>query len=314
MQQSLSAEHLKCLFAGLLFAVLWTSAGCLISYYAGDTRIFLDEWRRVQVFPCLALATWLLLLSRSGIFPDRLRRLVQDGFSPPTGLADRRMRVLITITICLLAAATSIGMGFNAKGPTLAFFWATATLSGLIAGFVMVHTIHMIVTIHQLREAKIKTFTYSPAQTPQLREVVSYFATFSLILSIAYLFAFIGTMNGLWTGNPQYIHGVQLFWPVVYVPVCSVALLYPHLSVHWLIQDQKERILLPYQREIDNLLSEQQDLKSDDVQRVNALAQFFDRMNSTPDYVVDLGLAVKTAMPLFLNLAILFAKNLLGQT
>src|ERR1700761_2551302 len=135
MQQSLSAEHLRFLFTGLLFAALWTSAGCLISYFTGDFRMFLDEWRRVQAFPCIALATWLLLLSRSGIFPDRLRRLVQDGASPPAGLADRRLRLLILSAIWLLAAATSIGMGFDASGPTLVFFWATATLSGLIAGF-----------------------------------------------------------------------------------------------------------------------------------------------------------------------------------
>jgi hypothetical protein len=204
-------------------------------------------------------------------------------------------------------------MGFDGRGPILIFYWATAIISGLMAGFVMVHTVHVIMVIHQLRTANVKMFSYSPARTPELRDVVGYFATFSLILSVAYLFAFLGTINGSWIGNPEFVRGVQLFWPIVYVPVCTTALLYPHIAVHRLIKAQKERVVFSYHREIDGLLAEYQNLRNEDVQRVNTISQFLERMNSTPDYVIDFGLAIKTAMPLVFNLIILMAKNLIGQ-
>jgi hypothetical protein len=213
----------------------------------------------------------------------------------------------------ILAATTSIGMGFNAPWPIILFFWATAILAGLLAGIVMVHTIDMIVTIHQLQKVDLKTFHYAPARTPELKDIVTYFATFALILSIAYFFAFIGIMRGRWLGNPLFIHGAQLFWPLIYVPVCSAALLYPHFVVHWLIQREKEHTLFSYQQEIDNLLVGYPTLGNDEVQRVNTLAQFLDRVIGTPDYVIDFGISIRTLTPLVLNLVMLFAKPVLAQ-
>jgi drug/metabolite transporter (DMT)-like permease len=118
---SLAIKHLKFLLIGVLAATIWTLVGCFVAYLVSDLRGFLDEWRRVQVLPCLAFATWLLLLSRSPIFPGRIRRLVQPGHPVPRGLDDQRIRASIVVAVTLLAAAISIGMGFNAQGPTLLY-------------------------------------------------------------------------------------------------------------------------------------------------------------------------------------------------
>jgi hypothetical protein len=311
--RSLAAENLKYLLVGLVAAGLWTAVGGSIAYFTTDLQEFVAEWRSLQAFPSLALATWLLLLSHSALFQERISRLVKESSDKPSGFTSKRSRWAVVVAFSCLGPCTLIGMGFNAHGPILIFYWATAIISGFMAGLVMVHTMHVIMVIHQLRAANVKMFSYSPARTPELREVVGYFATFSLILSIAYLFAFLGTINGRWIGNPQFIHGVQLFWPIVYVPVCTTALLYPHIAVHRLIKTQKERVVFSYHREIDSLLGEYQNLNNEAVQRVNTISQFLERMNSTPDYVVDFGLAIKTVMPLVFNLVILFAKSLMGQ-
>lgn len=311
--RSFAAENLKYLLAGLVAATLWTAVGGTIAYFTADVQEFVAEWRRLQALPSLALATWLLLLSQSGLFETRISRLMKESSARPSGFRSKGSRWTVVIAFSFLGPGTLIGMGFNAHGPLLMFYWATAIISGFMAGLVMVHTVHVVMVIHQLRPANVKMFSYSPAQTPELREVVGYFATFSLILSIAYLFAFLGTINGRWTGNPQFVHGVQLFWPIVYVPVCTTTLLYPHIAVHRLIKTQKERVVVSYHREIDGLLGEYQNLNNESVQRVNTISQFLERMNSTPNYVIDFGLAIKTVTPLVFNLIILSAKTLMGQ-
>jgi hypothetical protein len=107
-----------------------------------------------------------------------------------------------------------------------------------------------------------------------------------------------------------------VFWPIIYVPICSVALIYPHLAVHRLIQREKEKILLSCQEDMDGLLTRFRDLKTEDIDRTNTLAQLFDRIAATPNYVVDFGIAVRTVLPLLLNVISFFAKAALshGQT
>jgi hypothetical protein len=103
--------------------------------------------------------------------------------------------------------------------------WTTAAASCLAAGVVTLHTIDLLLVVHRLQTTEIKAFRYSPARTPELRYLINYFTSFTLLLSIAYSFAFAGTIKGHWTGNPAYIQTVQLFWPLIYVPICSAALL-----------------------------------------------------------------------------------------
>src|SRR6476661_6570052 len=82
-QSSLATEQLKFLFVGLLTGACWTSLGCLIAYTNSDLKMFIEEWCRVQIFPCLVFAIWLLLLARSNIFANRIRRLVGEGSPSP---------------------------------------------------------------------------------------------------------------------------------------------------------------------------------------------------------------------------------------
>jgi hypothetical protein len=90
-------------------------------------------------------------------------------------------------------------------------------------------------------------------------------------------------------------------------------LIYPHVVIHKLIQREKERTLSLYQQDIDELLSNYGDLKTEEIERTNTLAQLFDRVTATPDYVIDVGIAVRTVLPLVFNLATLFAKTAMGQ-
>jgi hypothetical protein len=117
------------------------------------------------------------------------------------------------------------------------------------------------------------------------------------------------TLSPNWTGSKEYVDAVRLFWPFIYVPTCSVALIYPHLVVHRLIQREKEKTLLSCERDIDNLLTRYGDLKKEEIDRTNTLAQLFDRIAGTPNYVVDLGIAVRTIIPLVFNILTLLVKS-----
>jgi len=203
-------------------------------------------------------------------------------------------------------------MGFDATGTSLWFMWVTCAAICTAAGYLTLHAVDILFIVHRLEKGGINVFSYAPARTPEFREIIGYFTTFTAILSVGYAFAFVATLRGHWTGNKQYIEIIQWFWPVVYVPICSLALVYPHVVLHNLVQRAKERILNSYQIQIDRLLTEYQGLKVDDVQRVNNLAQLFDRISATPNYVIDLGVAFRTVIPFAFNLAILFAKPALG--
>jgi hypothetical protein len=130
---------------------------------------------------------------------------------------------------------------------------------------------------------------------------------------MGYAFALLGTLAPTWTGSPHYIEAVRVFWPIIYVPICSVALVFPHLAIHRLIQREKEKTLLSCQEDMDGLLTRFRDLKTEDIDRTNTLAQLFDRIAATPNYVVDFGIAVKTVLPLLVNVISFFAKAALSH-
>ncbi|NVO14424.1 MAG: hypothetical protein HXX10_10340 [Rhodoplanes sp.] len=299
---------------GLGVAVIWTLAGVVIAFLQGDLKTFIAEWLSLQGSFLIWFGTWLVLIARSGALIDRASRISIDGSIVTEGIIGRRTRVLIAGTIAVAGTASLIGMGFNASGAIQLFMWGTAGAVCVAAGVVTLHTVDLIMVIHKLQFRGIKTFQYAPARTPELRNLINYFTTFTLILSIAYSFAFAGTMKGHWTGRQDYIEAVQFFWPLIYVPICSAALIYPHLAMHGLIKKSKEQILISYQSEIDNLLINYKSLDNEGVQKVNSLVQLFDRISGTPDYVVDLGIAIRTSLPLLFNVAIIVAKPILGQT
>jgi len=199
-------------------------------------------------------------------------------------------------------------MGFASQGPVLVFMWITCALVCLASGIVTLHCLEVLAVLHNLRAQEIKVFRYAPARTPELRSVVGYFSSFSLLMSVGYAFALIATFKAHWSGPSDYVEGVRLFWPIVYVPTCSIALIYPHLIIHQMIRREKEQTLASCQQDIDQLLSKYSELKTEDIERTNTLAQLFDRIIATPDYVVDVGIAVRTMLPLVLNLLTLLAK------
>lgn len=294
-------------------AVMWTLIGGAIAFRQGELADVVAEGQRLQGPLLIGLGTWLFLIARSGALESRARRITSDIRMPPDALTHPGLRALLIGTIAVVGTGSLIGLGFNGSGAVLVFMWITsATICGA-AGFVTAHTVDLVLVVHGLEKAGIRTFIYAPARTPELRDLIKYFTSFTFILSVAYLFAFAATIKGHWTGNPSYIEAVQWFWPLVYVPICSVALIYPHVVMHRLILQAKERTLISYQTEIDKLLENYQGLKNDEVQRINTLAQIFDRINATPNYVIDFGIAIRTGLPLAFNLVILIAKPIIDQ-
>jgi hypothetical protein len=298
---------------GIAVAATWTLVGFATALLQGDENHFIVEWTRMQAFPCLALGVWLLLIAKSGALRNRLRRLTKEGIAAPEGIMSRRLRVLIVLTVAVAGTIIFINMGFNAKGALLGFMWALCVFICVLAGIVTLHGVEMIAAIHNLQEIELKTFRYAPARTPELRELVSYFTFFSLLFTLAYGFACIGTLNGRWTGNRTFIEAAQWFWPAIYVPVCTIALLYPHFVVHRLIRRSKENTLSSYQRDIDGLLGEYESLDAGRVERINSLAQLFDRISATPNYVFDFGIASRAVLPHLINLAVFLAKPLMSH-
>jgi hypothetical protein len=306
----------KSVMAGLVgfgVASAWTLAGFLIALAQGTQHQFVEEWVRMQAFFCLGIGMWLLFIARSGTLSNRARRITKDGCSPPRGIADQRWRAAIVLSVGITGTCVFITMGFNAQGVLLGFMWVMCVFICFMAGIVTLHAADLIVVIHNLQKVELKTHRYSPARTPELVALVSYFTFYSLLLTIGFAFACFGTLGGRWTGNPWIVELARWFWPAIYVPACSIALVYPHFVIRRLIQREKERALAPYQRDIDGLLAKYEQLKDEDVQRINTLAQVFDRFSSTPNYVFDFGIATRAVLPHLVNAVVFFAKPLLGQ-
>jgi hypothetical protein len=292
----------------------WTLIGSIVAHLQGDLGQFISEWQNLQGPFLIGIGTFLVLISRSGALESRARKLAKNGRISASGLANRLLRLFVIGAVLMGGSASIIGMGFNARGWVLGFIWVSCVAVCGAAGVLTLHTIDLLLVVQRLERLGIKIFSYAPARTPELRDLISYFTSFTLVLSIGYLVAFIGIIKGHWTGDPTYIEAVQWFWPLIYVPVCSAALIYPHLVMHRLVKQAKEQTLSSYQIEIDALLIRYPNVEGEDVQKINNLAQLFDRISATPDYVIDLGIAVRTGLPLAFNLAILVTKPILGQS
>ncbi len=307
-----ATNHALWCVIGIGVGLTFTLVGCLIAL-PYDVRQFLQEWVNLQGFFLIALGVWLLFIIRTGILRKRISSLTTDGKIHLGVVKNRILRFAIVGLIGILGTISLIFMGFNARGPVLIFMWITCAFICFTAGVVTLHALEILVAIHNLQRQEIKVFRYAPARTPELRSVVGYFSSFGLLTTIGYAFALFATFKAHWTGPRDYIEAVRLFWPLIYVPICTVMLIYPHIIVHKLIQRKKERTLLSCQKDIDNLLSKYADLKTDEIDRTNTLAQLFDRITATPNYVIDVGIAVRTVLPLAFNLVTLFVKAYVGQ-
>jgi hypothetical protein len=215
---------------------------------------------------------------------------------------------MVVSSITILGFASLTRMGFNGHGATLIFMWITCACVDFAAALVTLHSLKILAAVHNLQHQDIKVSRYAPARTPELKNVVTYFSSFTLLMTVGYAIALLGTLKGNWTGSKDYVQAIRLFWPLIYVPMCCVVLIYPHVVAHKLIQREKERTLSSYQRDIDKLLSKYGNLKTEEVERTNSLAALFDRITATPDYVIDVGIAVRTILPLAFNLITLVMK------
>jgi hypothetical protein len=306
-----SEDHLPLLVYSLIgagTAVLWTLIGLTLAFFQGTLQQFGREWFSLQSFPLLALATIMLLLVRSGIFRRRMAKITADGSVPHTFLVSRSMRCALVMAISLLTFLNLWAEGFNMHGASLIFMYLAGAALCFSVGIISLHILDLLTSIHNLQYVDIKVFRYAPARTRELRDIINYFTTVAVLLTLGYALSLVGTAKAHWIGHAEYVKTVLFFWPIIYVPTCSVALVYPHLVVHRLIKREKEKTLSSYQHEIDNCLSRYSEMTAEDVQRTNNLMQLFDRINSTPDYVMDWGVALRTVLPLVFNAMTLITK------
>jgi hypothetical protein len=285
-----------------------TLLGCVLASWQGTARQFIGEWYRSQGFFLTGMGTWITLIVRTGALETQARKLTRDGSLPSEGVSLRWLRRLIVFAVGIGGSVTINGLGFPARGAVLLFFWVACSSVCFVAGIVTLHAIDMLLLLRGLQRAELKIYRYSPARTPELRSLVSYCISFTLLMTIGYAFCTIGTVLPSWTSSREYSSTVQFFWPIIYVPTCSIALVYPHIVVHQIVKREKERTLASCQREIEHLLDEYPGSGSEYVQRTNSVAELFDRISATPDYVVDFAIAAKTVLPLLFNVITLVAK------
>jgi len=307
-------KHVRWFLMGAVVGLVWTLVGCGVAFLQGyDVQTFLREWVDLQGPFLIALGTWLLLIIRSGSFTARIKQLTTDGSAHPGVFKNRLLRYTIVVSVTVLGFISLARMGFNGHGAVLVLMWITCVCIDFASGLVTLHSLEVLAVVHNLQKQGLKVSRYAPARTPELRSVVTYFSSFTLLMTVGYAFALLGTLRGHWTGSEDYVQAVRLFWPLIYVPTCCLVLIYPHVVIHKLIQREKERTLSLYQDDIDKLLSKYGDLKTEEIERTNTLAQLFDRVTATPNYVIDVGIAVRTLLPLIFNLVTLFAKFAVGQ-
>ena len=309
---SVPTHHARWCLAGIAVGLGWTAFGCGIAAVQGCLPKFLEAWFSLQGFFLVGMGIWLLSIVRSGSFAARVSALMDSAGVPDGILTHRGVQIGIAGLIGALGTASLVALRIDAEGAVLYFMWGTCAAVCFTAGSVTVHALEVITTISRLQAVPVKVFHYAPARTPELRSVVNYFSSFTLLVTIGYAFALLGTLDSHWRAPKDYVDAVRLFWPFIYVPICSTALVYPHVVVHRIIQREKERTLASYQRDIDDMLLKYSALKAEEVSRTNSLAELFDRISASPDYVIDFGVPARTILPLAFNLATLLIKATAG--
>lgn len=294
---------------GLGVATFTTVIGSGIAFLQRDLRHFLSEWYAIQGLPLISLVIFLFLVARSPAFTNIISALTLDASVPSRLLSGRRTRFAIMFVVSAGSILSTAAEGFNANGALLIFMWIIGVPFFLIGSSIILHLIDMLSIIYSLQKIKIKLFRYNPANTKELRDLISYATTFTLIGTIAYGFTLLATVKGHWVSNGGYVKVLQMLWPIIFVPMCSFALVYPHLVVHRLIRREKEHILSRYREKINDYFTYSDENTTDDLQ-LNVVTQLFDRINATPEYVFDLSIAVRTLVPLVFNILTLPIKKL----
>lgn len=303
-------NHARWFLTGVAASAGWMAVGCVITLIQrDDVRHFVRSWINYQGPSLVLLGTWLLLMIRSKKFDASVSALTSDGSLKRGFVAKRWFRFLLVASITALGFVIGVRMGFDGSGAVLVFFWLTYFCVELATGIVTLHTLEILVVVRNLPYQSIKLSHYAPASTPVLRSLVKYFSTYILLMTIGLAVSLVGSLKGDWTGPQWFVDAFRWLWPLIYLPTCCFMLIYPHLVIHKLIQQEKEHTLSTYREELEEHLSvPEKKPRISQIERTNHLAQLVDRITASPDYVFDFGIALRTLLPLALNLLTLFFK------
>lgn len=298
LQKLGNAEHLVFGVAG---GVLWTACGLMIAMTSGENTgwSFLHEWLFLQGFPLISLGVFLLLSSS----PSRLRKIATDlGCNAPEALS-RSTSLTILVTVAGIGSASLIAMGFNGRGGVLLFLWVTTIGVCAIAAAVTLRTVQLFRLCARLDQYKLTVHFYSPADTPSLRRLAEHVALFGVVMTAGYAFAFAATLAGSWTATPKLVHSVQVFWPIIYVPLCLAALAYPHATIYRIVRQEKDRTASDLQRRIMEISAQSGSLTNEQVDLLNNLTDLVKKIEETPNYPKNIKIVSSLILTALVNIA-----------
>lgn len=303
-------NHSRWFVTGLSTSAVWMSVGCVITLIQGDNvRSFVRDWINYQGPFLIWLGTWLLLMIRSKSFSARVSALTCDGSVKLSIVGTRLFRFLLVGAVTSLTFVSGIRMGFYGQGAVRLFLWFTYFCIEIATGLVTLHALEILVVVRNLQHQKLALSHYAPANTPELRSVVTYFSAYVFLIAVGQVLGLLGTLKGHWTGAQQNVEVFRWFWSLVYFPMSSVLLIYSHWVVHKLIQKEKEHTVSTYRQELEEHLSRHDpNTRDSQIERTNHLAELVDRITASPNYVVDFGIAARTLLPFAVNLLTLFVK------
>lgn len=277
------------LLTSTAIALLWTAIGLAIATMSGTLRPYVLEWLRLQGTLNIVIGVWLLISAFSNPLDELIRNL---GVAPQISKAVTVTRAVVIISVTAIGSASLISLGFNGRGVVLGFLNLTCIVICALAAVATWHGIEILIASKEAATADLHVFVYSPAETKELRFLARHASTYAAVLTLGYAFTLAATLLSRWTADPLRVRTVITFWPMLYVPFCMLLLLYPQMQFRKLIRREKERLMSVCQNTIDDVLKKEP-LTTDDVQRCNALADLFNKVAATPEYIVDLGIVSK---------------------
>ena len=296
---------------GLGGATIWTLLGMLASLTTSGPETFLREWLLLQGPPLLALGLFLTLFTQGRRLKDFASEL---SCRPESGRLSQIPRRSLMLSVTVIGTASLVALGFPSRQLALVFMWLTCALICLMASLVTVHAAEVLLFAARLRHCAAKLQPYSPADTPSVRRLAEYIAFFGLLVTIGYCFAFVGTVSGNWTSTAPLVRIVKYFWPMIYVPLCLATLSYPHIAIYRLVRAEKDRTISGLQTKMIALVSVDDSLTNQEIDRLNALADLIQKIENTPNYPHNIRLVGTLAFTLLANLAsLLVPKEALAQ-
>lgn len=286
-----------------LFAVGWTIIGVLVAAITGDSAAFCREWVLLQGPFLIALGAWLFFTAQRSP-ADALIEPLNPTRECVWRSARRRttFQAMVVSAIGVVGTASLTSLRFRAPSlPTLVFMVLTAGVICVLAGFATWHGVELLVLTQRMRSMPLDLFAYSPAETRGLRKLADHVVTYSGVLTIGYAFALAATLLGRWGAPATWVRTVRVFWPVLYVPFCLTLLVIPQFQLRALVRERKDALLGRWEASMNALLRHPDQLDKEQVAECNSLADLFERVSGTPEFVIDLSLAAKSLSILAVN-------------